>query len=420
MTAGLVHPAASVDSAAFDANLIRAQFPILATEVDGKPLAYLDSASTTQKPQCVIDAVADYYSKHNANVHRGVYRLSLEATELYEGARTKVQRMINAADSREVIFTAGTTCSVNLVAHSWGLQNLKRGDEVLITGMEHHSNIVPWQLVCERVGARVRAVPITDAGELDMDALDSLLTERTKMVAVVHASNTLGTINPVKEIVARAHDAGALVLVDGAQSLQHMDIDVQEIGCDFYASSSHKMFGPTGIGFLHGRYELLDDMPPWLGGGDMIRTVSLERSTFAGLPNKFEAGTPNIAGAAGFGAAIDFVQSCDMDAVREYEHELLRRATDALNEIEGVRIIGEAKNKASVISFVVEGVHPHDLGTIFDSENVAIRTGHHCTQPLMDRFGVPATARASMAMYNTIDDIEALVHATRKAIEVFA
>jgi cysteine desulfurase/selenocysteine lyase len=398
-----------------DVSAVRAQFPILSTTAHGRPLVYLDSAATTQKPQAVIDRLVRYYERENANIHRGVYALSAEATAMHDAARARVTRFINAASEREVIFTRGTTESVNLVAQAWGHATLRTGDEILVTSMEHHSNIVPWQLVAAQRGAVVRAAPVTESGELDLEGFRRLLTKRTRMVAVVHLSNALGTINPVRQVAELAHAAGALVLVDGAQSAAHLPVDVQEIGCDFFAFSGHKLFGPTGIGVLWGREALLDRMPPWQGGGDMIGTVAVEGSTWAPLPAKFEAGTPHIAGAVGLHTAIDFLAGFDMAAVRAHEHDLLAYATERVGTIPGVRLVGTAREKASVLSFTVEGVHPHDLGTVLDAEGICIRAGHHCAQPLMRRFGLVATARASFSLYNTRDDVDALAAGVEKA-----
>ena len=404
----------------FDVEAIRRDFPILSRQVHGKPLVYLDSAATAQKPESVIEAEAIYYRAHNANVHRGVHQLSNEATDAFERAREALARLINARDAREVIFTRGATEAINLVAASYGGKALRAGDEVLITHMEHHSNIVPWQLICEKTGAKLKVVPVTDRGELDLEAMKQLLTDRTKIVAVVHISNTLGTINPVHEIAKMAHDAGAALVVDGAQGLQHLSVDVQQLGCDFYASTGHKMFGPTGTGFLWGRQKLLDAMPPYHGGGAMIKSVTFEKTTYADLPAKFEAGTPNIGGIVGLGAAVEYINRLDRVAAHAHEQDLLDYAMDALREIPQVRVIGTAPAKASIISFVIDGIHPHDIGTVLDHEGVAIRTGHHCTQPLMARYNVPATARASVALYNTREDIDALARGVRAAIEVFA
>ncbi|MGI9040220.1 MAG: SufS family cysteine desulfurase [Gemmatimonadales bacterium] len=402
-----------------DVERIRRDFPILSSTVRGKPLVYLDNAATSQKPRAVIDAISRFYAAENANVHRGVHYLSERATVAYDAVREQVARFLNAGSSREIIFTRGTTEAINLVAQSYGRSVLRPGDEVLITGMEHHSNIVPWQLLCEQTGAVLRAVPITDAGELDLDAFDRLLTGRTRLLAIVHLSNALGTINPVQQLVARARARGVPVLVDGAQSAPHLAVDVQALDCDFFAFSGHKLFGPTGIGVLYGRESLLERMPPWQGGGDMIASVTLEGSTWAPLPAKFEAGTPAIAQAIGLGQAISYLEAVGMDAIRIWESQLLAHATERVRDLPGVRLIGTARDKASVLSFVVDGVHPHDVGTILDDEGVAIRAGHHCAQPVMQRFGVPATARASFAFYNSFEEIEALVRGIERARQVF-
>ena len=402
-----------------DVEAIRQDFPILATTMHGRPLVYLDSAASSQKPRVVLDAEREFYETTNANIHRGVYALSAEATRRYDVAREKLAAYLGAAHAHEVIFTRGTTESINLVAQSWARPRLKPGDEILLTEMEHHSNIVPWQLVAEQTGAIVRAAPITDRGELDLERFASLVTDRTKIVAVAHVSNALGTINPVRRIADLAHAAGAVLVVDGAQAAPHLPVDVEALGADFYALSSHKMLGPTGVGVLYGRESLLDAMPPYQGGGDMINTVTFSGSTWAPLPAKFEAGTPNIAGAVGFGAAVDYIEQIGRDRIAEHEHALLAHATDRVTEVPGLRIIGTAPIKASVLSFVMEGIHPHDIGTILDSEGVCIRAGHHCAQPLMKRMGVPATARASFAVYNTEREADALVAALHKARELF-
>jgi cysteine desulfurase/selenocysteine lyase len=404
---------------AFDVLAIRADFPILGTQVHGRPLVYLDNAATTQKPRAVLQALTDYYTGSNANVHRGVHYLSGRATDLFEGARARVARFIGAADPKEVIFTRNATEGVNLVAQTWGRTNVRAGDEVLISGMEHHSNIVPWQMLCSEQGATLRVVPILDTGELDMEAFARLLTPRTRIVAISALSNALGTVNPVEAIARAAHAAGAVVLIDGAQAAYHMPVDVAALDCDFFVMTGHKLYGPTGIGVLYGKAALLDAMPPWQGGGDMISSVTFEGSTWNVLPYKFEAGTPDISGAVGLGAAVDYITAIGMDRIQAYEQELLAYGTAALLEVPGVRLIGTASRKASILSFVMEGVHPHDLGTIVDREGVAIRTGHHCAQPVMDRFGIPATARASLAMYNTREDIDALVGALHTAKKVF-
>jgi cysteine desulfurase/selenocysteine lyase len=404
----------------FDVDRIRADFPILNRPVRGKPLVYLDNAATSQKPQVVIDAVTQFYTAENANIHRGVHYLSERATAAYDQVREKVARFINARSSREVIFTRGTTEGINLVAQSYARTVLKAGDDIVITGMEHHSNIVPWQLVCEQTGAVLRAAPITDAGELDLEAFGRILGDRTRLVAVVHLSNALGTINPVRQIAGLARARGIPVLVDGAQSAPHLRVDVQELDCDFFAFSGHKIFGPTGVGVLYGKEALLEQMPPYQGGGDMISTVTLERSTWAPLPAKFEAGTPMIAQVMGLGAALDYLGQAGLDAIAAWEHQLLTYATQRVSGIEGVRVIGTARNKASILGFVLEGVHPHDIGTILDDEGVAIRAGHHCAQPLMQRFGVPATARASFAFYNTRAEIDVLVDGLARVKKMFA
>src|SRR5918995_377054 len=406
-------------AAAFDVQKIRRDFPILNQKIHGKPLVYLDNAATTQKPQAVIDAMVRSYVEDNANIHRGVHLLSERATRAYEDARVKVQKFLNAPDLREIIFVRGTTEAINLVAQTFGRANIGKGDEVLITEMEHHSNIVPWQLICEEKGAQLKVIPINDEGELRMDLLDGLLTDRTKMLAVVHVSNSLGTINPITTIVDKAHARGIPVLVDGAQAVAHMPVDVQALGADFYAMSGHKLFGPTGIGVLWGRMPLLEAMPPYQGGGDMISAVTFKKTTYNEVPNKFEAGTPNIAGSVGLGAAIDYLKGVDFAPMQAYEHELLTYGTKALTAIPGIRMVGTASKKASILSFVMEDVHPHDIGTILDQEGVAIRTGHHCTQPLMERMSVPATARASLALYNTKEEIDALVGALARVREIF-
>jgi len=388
--------------------------------VRGRPLAYLDNAATTQKPQQVLDALANYYTTSNANVHRGVHLLSEIATEAHEAAREKVRAYFNARTPREIVFTRNSTEGINLVAHAFGRWRVGAGDEVLITGMEHHSNIVPWQMLCEERGATLRVAPIDDSGELILEALDALIGPRTRLVAFTHMSNALGTINPVETIVGLAHAKGVPVLVDGSQAAYHMPVDVQAMGCDFYVATGHKLYGPTGIGVLYGREAMLEAMPPFLGGGDMIRSVTFEKSTWNDLPYKFEAGTPDIAGAIGLGAALDYITSVGLPAISRHEQDLLEYATAALAEVPGTRIIGTARRKASILSFVLEGVHPHDIGTIVDREGVAIRTGHHCAQPVMERFCIPATARASLAMYNTRQDVDALIGALRRVHAVFA
>ncbi len=404
----------------FDVEAVRREFPVLHQEVHDRPLAYLDNAATTQKPIAVIEAVADFYRRDNANVHRGVHALSERATAAYEGAREKLRRFIGARSTREIVFTRGTTEAINLVAQSWGRANLRPGDEVLITEMEHHSNIVPWQMACEATGARLVVAPMTDAGELDLEAFRQRLSERTKLVGVVHLSNALGTINPVAEVVHLAREAGACTLVDGAQALAHLAVDVQRLGCDFYVSSAHKMYGPTGIGFLYAREEVLERMPPWQGGGDMIRVVRFDHTEYNDLPYRFEAGTPNIAGAVGFAAAIDWIERTGIERIARHEQSLLAHALARAEATPGLRLIGTAGMRASVVSFVLEGVHPHDLGTIVDREGVAIRAGHHCAMPVMEHFRVPATARASFAAYNTRAEIDQLFAALERARALFA
>ena len=404
----------------WDVGRIREDFPVLGQTVNGKPLVYLDNAASAQVPRIVIERGAKYLREEHSNIHRGVHYLSQKATSAFEGAREKVRRFINAREARECIFVRGVTEGVNLVMHGYGRKFVGAGDEIVVSEMEHHSNLVPWQMLCEEKGARLRVIPMNDAGELIMDEFDALLNERTKLVCVGHVSNSLGTVNPVKEIVARAHKVGVPVLVDGAQGAPHLKVDVQDLDCDFYAISGHKMFAPTGSGVLYGKAEWLEKMNPFLGGGSMIRTVTFERSTYAAIPDKFEAGTPAIASAIGLGAAIDYLNSIDRAAAQAHEQELLDYATEKLSGIEGVRIIGTAREKASVVAFVIDEVHPHDVGTILDQEGIAIRAGHHCAQPVMQHFGVPATARASFAFYNTKEEVDSLVVAVQKVIEVFA
>jgi cysteine desulfurase/selenocysteine lyase len=404
---------------ALDVARVRADFPILRREVRGRPLTYLDNAATTQKPQAVIDAIARYYGEYNANVHRGVHLLSELASEAYEDGRVKVARFFNAPHPRQIVFTRNATESINLVAHAFGRSRVGAGDEVLISAMEHHSNIVPWQLLCEERGARLKVAPIDDRGELMLDAFEALVGERTKLVAVAHMSNALGTVNPVEEIIRIAHARGVPVLLDGSQAAYHMPVDVQALDCDFYVATGHKLYGPTGIGVLYGRESLLESMPPFLGGGDMISSVTFEKSTWAELPHKFEAGTPHICGAIVLGAAIDYITSIGFDRITAHEASLLEYGTSKLAEVDGLRMIGTARRKASILSFVLDGVHPHDIGTIVDREGVAIRTGHHCAQPVMARFSVPATARASLAMYNTREDLDVLVAALSRVRELF-
>src|SRR5689334_4190252 len=406
-------------AAPFDVARVREDFPILAEQVHGKTLVYLDNANTTQKPKPVLDALTHYYEHDNANIHRATHLLSERATKAYEGAREKVRRFINARETAEVIYTRGCTDGLNLIAQSFGRPRLKPGDEVLVSWMEHHSNIVPWQMVCEQTGATLKVVPITDDGVLRLDEFERLLSDRTRLVAMIHVSNSLGTINPIETIIAQAHARGIPVAIDGAQAAPHLPVDVQALDCDFYAFSAHKMYGPTGIGALYGKRALLDEMPPYQGGGDMIASVTFEKTTYNTLPYKFEAGTPNIAGVVGFGAAVDYLGQFDMQVVASHENDLLTHATDALEKIAGVRVIGKAPRKAGVVSFVMDGIHPHDIGTILDREGLAIRTGQHCAQPVMDRYGVPATARASFAIYNTHYEIDAFARAVTKVHELF-
>ena len=404
---------------AFDIEAIRKDFPILARKVHGKPLVYLDNGATSQKPQVVIDALSRYYAEENSNIHRGVHYLSERATAAYEGAREKLRRFINAPKDQEIIFVRGTTEAINLVAQSYGRAFLKAGDEIIVSAMEHHSNIVPWQMLCEQIGAHLRVIPINHDGELVLDEYRRLLTQRTKFVSVTHVSNALGTIVPVKEIVKLAHEWGVPVMLDGAQAAPHLKIDVQDIGCDFYAFSGHKLFGPTGIGVLFGRSELLERMPPYQGGGDMISLVTFEKTHYNVLPYKFEAGTPHIAGGIGLGAAIEYLTGLNWHQVVSHEHDLLTYATDALSGIMGLKIIGTAREKTGVISFVFDHVHAHDVGTILDQEGVAVRAGHHCAMPVMQRFGVPATTRASFAFYNTREEVDVLVRAIQRVLRVF-
>ena len=403
----------------FNVRRIREDFPILRQTVHGKPLVYLDNAATTQKPRAVLDALTAYYREDNANVHRGVHLLSERATQAFEDARVAVQRFINAASTREIVFTRNATEGINLVAQTFGRTRLGPGDEVVISAMEHHSNIVPWQMVCREKGASLRVIPITDEGALQLEEYERLLGPRTRLVSIVHLSNALGTINPVQQMIATAHRRGVPVLVDGAQAVHHMTVDVQALDADFYVFTGHKLYGPTGIGVLYGKERLLEEMPPYQGGGDMISSVTFEKTTYNALPYKFEAGTPNIAGAVGLAAAVDYVTAIGMDRITAHEGELLAYGTAALSGVPGLTLIGTASEKAGVLSFVMEGVHPHDIGTIVDQEGVAIRTGHHCTQPLMQRLGIPATARASLALYNTREEIDALVAALHKVRELF-
>jgi cysteine desulfurase/selenocysteine lyase len=412
--------AAPRTEAPLDVERVRRDFPILRRSARGKPLVYLDSAASAQKPRQVIDAIQDFYENHYANIHRGVYELSETATRMHDEARAKVAWLLGAADPREIVFTRNATEAINLVAWSYGRSRLRAGDEVIVTELEHHANLVPWQLLCEERGARLRVAPIDDRGELRLDAFEALLSERTKLVAATHVSNALGTVTPVRELVALAHRAGAVALVDGAQAVPRLPVDVRAIGCDFYAFSGHKLYGPTGIGVLYGRLPLLEAMPPWQAGGDMIASVSYEKATFADPPYRFEAGTPDIAGAIGLGAAIDYVQGLGLERIARHEAALLAYGTALLAEIPGVRLVGTAPEKTGVLSFVVDGIHPHDLGTVLDQEGVAIRAGHHCAQPLMERLGLPATARASLGVYNARADLDRLAEGIRRALEVFA
>ena len=407
-------------SKVLDAERVRADFPIFRQEMRGKPLVYLDSGASAQKPQVVIDAITDFYSNHYSSVHRGVYQLSDLATRDYEEVRRKTAAFLGAADAREIVFVRNTTEAINLVAQTWGRENLGAGDEILISHMEHHSNIVPWQMLCQQTGAVLRVASIDDRGELEMESFEKLLSARTKLVALAHVSNALGTINPVRELCAMAHREGALVLLDGAQGVPHMSVDVRDLGCDFYAFSGHKVFGPTGAGVLWARLSLLEGMPPYMGGGSMISSVSFDGTSYADPPERFEAGTPDIAGVIGLGAALDYVSALGMDRITAWELELLGYATEALSEIPGLRLIGTARQKAAVLSFVLDCAHPHDIGTVLDGEGLAIRAGHHCAQPTMEHFGVPATARASFAMYNTRADVDKLVVAIHKTREIFA
>ena len=407
-------------SAPFDVEAVRREFPVLARQVHGRPLCYLDNGASAQRPRAVIEAVDDYERHHHANIHRGVHTLSQEATALYEGARDGIVKFLNARSRHEIVFVRGTTEAINLVAQSFGRSTLVPGDEVLITYLEHHANIVPWQILCEQTGARLVVAPMDSRGEVHAEAVEALLTPRTRILACAHVSNALGTILPVRRLVAAARARGVVTLIDGAQAVPHMPVDVQALGCDFYAFSGHKLFGPTGIGVLYGREAILDRMPPWQGGGDMILSVGFDRTTYNALPYKFEAGTPNISGAVGLGAAVRFLQSLDLEAVRAHEHALLEYATARLGDIEGLTIIGTAREKASLVSFVVAGVHPHDLGTILDEDGIAVRTGHHCAMPVMEFFKVAATARASFALYNTFEEVDRLAAAIPRARALFA
>jgi cysteine desulfurase/selenocysteine lyase len=416
----MTSPSTTVARTTFDVRRVRAEFPILAERVHGKPLVYLDSANTSQKPLPVLEAMDAYYRHANANIHRATHVLSERATALYEGARVKAAAFVNAPDPRSIVLTKGTTDGINLVAQSYGRSTLRAGDEIVISWLEHHSNIVPWQMLCEQTGAVLRVVPINTRGEVEMDAYAAMLSPRTRIVAMAHVSNALGTINPVRQVIEQAHARGAVVLIDGAQAAPHLVIDVQALDCDFYAFSSHKMFGPTGVGVLYGRPSLLGSMPPYQGGGDMIQSVTFEKTTYNAVPYKFEAGTPNIGGVAGFGAALDYLMAIDRDAALAHEDDVLEYATAQVSGVAGVRIIGEARQKTGVLSFVLDGVHPHDAGTILDKEGVAVRTGQHCAQPVMDRFRITATIRASLGIYNTREDIDVLVRALDKARAVFS
>ncbi len=425
MTVAAKHQALDVTTAqaplgAYDPQKIRANFPILYQQVNGKPLVYLDNAATTQKPRDVIDAITRYYEADNANIHRGVHYLSQHATQRYENSRETVRRFLNAAEPSEIVFVRGATEGINLIAQTLGRTRVRAGDEVLITAMEHHSNIVPWQILCEEKGAMLRVAPINDAGELILDEFVRLLGPRTKIVAVPHVSNALGTINPLRQMVELAHRHNAVVVVDGAQAVPHLAVDVRALDCDFYVFSGHKLYGPTGIGVLYGKSALLNAMPPYQGGGDMILSVTFEKTTYNKIPHKFEAGTPDISGVIGLAAAINYVNELGLDRIEAHERDLLRQATESLSTIPGIRLIGTAKEKASVLSFVMDGIHPHDIGTILDQEGIAIRTGHHCAQPVMERFGIPATARASFAFYNTREEVNALVKGIDRVREVFA
>ena len=409
----------SVSAPFTDLKNVRDSFPILKEKVNNHPLIYFDNGATTQKPQCVIDAISSYYAKENSNIHRGVHYLSQQATKSYEDARLLIKEYLNASSSQEIIFTKGTTDGINLVAYSLGDQ-FEPGDEIIISGMEHHSNIVPWQLLCERKGLKLKVAPILENGELNMYAFDKLLSSKTKLIAITHVSNTLGTINPIKDIVNKGHDVGAKVLIDGAQSLQHFSIDLQELDCDFFVFSGHKVFGPTGIGVLYGKKEILDSMIPYQGGGDMIAKVSFEKTTYNELPFKFEAGTPNIVGGIGLGAAINFMSSIDKTDLAKHEDDLLEYAESQLLQIEGLKIIGTASEKSSVVSFVLDNIHPFDIGTILDQLGIAVRTGHHCTQPLMDFYSIPGTIRASFSLYNTKEEIDVFVNALIKGIQMLS
>ena len=420
MTRGPAAPAPAVTRArALDVARIRNDFPILQTMVNGKPLIYLDNAATSQKPRPVIEALERYYAAENANIHRGVHHLSERATEAYEQARRRVQAFLNAREAREVVFVRGTTEAINLVAQTFGRSQIKSGDEIIVSAMEHHSNIVPWQMLCESTGARLRVIPMDDAGNLDLEAYERLFSSHSRLVAVTHVSNALGTINPVRGMIRSAHDRGVPVLVDGAQAAPHGPVDVQDLDCDFYAFSGHKTYGPTGIGILYGKAARLEAMPPFHGGGDMIRSVTFERTEYAPIPSKFEAGTPDIAGSLGLAVALAYLEGVGWKGIQAQESALLEHATDALSEIPGLTLVGTARAKAAVVSFTIQGIHPHDIGTIADREGIALRAGHHCAQPVMDRLGIPATARASFAFYNTHEEVDALAAAVRRAQQIF-
>lgn len=415
----LLKIATSEPAPKFDVQKVRLDFPLLTQTRQGKPLVYLDNAATSQKPEIVIETIQQFYESENANIHRGVYKLSEEATDKYEATRKKIQNFLHAKEHHEIIFVRGTTEAINLVAQSYGRAHLKSGDEVLITGMEHHSNIVPWQILGDQLGTKLKVVPINDKGEINLNDLEKLITPRTKLLSVTHTSNALGSINPLEEIIHIAHSKGTKVLVDGAQAIPHFSINVQNLDCDFYAFSGHKLFGPTGIGVLYGKAELLDSMPPYQGGGDMIRHVTFEKTEYAPLPHKFEAGTPHISGVIGLGAAIDYLNELDRKAAQQHETDLLLYTTKLLKQIPQIKIIGEAFCKTSLVSFVCQGIHPHDMGTILDQDNIAVRAGHHCAQPVMDFFGIPATVRASFAFYNTKEEIDKFVEGIEKAVELF-
>ncbi len=415
-----INTANNIKTPLLDIEKIRQNFPILHQEVNGKPLVYLDNAATSQKPKQVIEALDKYYQEDNANIHRGVHTLSERSTAYYENARVNIRNFLNADSKEEIIFVRGATEGINLIAQSYGRTNLKGGDEIIISEMEHHSNIVPWQLLCEQTGALLKIIPINDDGELIIEEFEKLLNPQTKIVSVVHISNALGTINPIQAIINRTHEHNAIVIIDGAQAAPHAAVDVQALDCDFYVFSGHKLFGPTGVGVLYGKTELLEAMPPWQGGGDMIKMVSFEKTMYANLPYKFEAGTPNIAGVIGLDTAINYINMIGLDAIAAYEHELLNYATEKMGQVEGLRLIGTAAQKTSILSFIMDSIHPHDIGTILDHKGIAIRTGHHCAMPVMTHFNVPATARASFSFYNTFAEIDSLIHALEKAREVFA